>query len=249
MAIWFISDLHLSAEQPVITAHFLQFLAQARQQAEALYILGDLFDRWLGDDDNSAYLQPIFAGLKQLTAHIPCYFIAGNRDFLLSQGFCQRTGITLLQEPVVIDVYGTPVLLLHGDTLCTDDIDYLRYRHKIRQPQAMQRILALPLWLRKFLAILARRASRRSTRNKPAMILDANPDEIARVMRTYNVQYLIHGHTHRPGQHSLQDGDDIRHWIVLGDWHGHDGWCVKWAANELPQLVKLTYSNGRDERI
>lgn len=224
----FISDLHLAANQPELNQYFINLLAEAAIKAEAVYILGDLFDRWIGDDDNQPYLQPIYAALTRLTQKIPCYFIAGNRDFLIGKHFAQTTGVTLLQEPVTIDLYGTKTLLLHGDLLCIDDQKYQAYRRKARNPSSMKRFLQLPLWLRKNIATALRWLSKKHQKQQTVTSLDANQTEVLRMMEQHQAEALIYGHTHQPGIHWYQDKASLKRWIVLGDW-GKNRYSMLWV--------------------
>lgn len=223
MTTWFISDLHLSPARPDITALFEQFLQEQASQADALYILGDLFDAWVGDDDTSDFAATVQGALRQLVNRgVPVYFIAGNRDFLIGRRFSQVTGVTLLAEPSVIDLYGTPTLLLHGDTLCTDDHSYQRFRKVIRARWLQKTLLALPLKLRMRIANKLRAASKTQQPLSEAQlrIMDANQHAVRETFVQYDVQHMIHGHTHRPAihQHRLANGESAER-IVLGDWY------------------------------
>lgn len=231
MTTLFISDLHLSPEEPAITARFLALLEQAQTGVDALYILGDLFDHWIGDDDTAPYLEPIIAAIKRLSQQIPCYFMAGNRDFLVGKRFCQQTGLILLQEPTIINLYGTPVLLLHGDTLCTDDQEYLAYRAKVRDPKLIARFMLLPLWVRKLIARWLRYASKKRTAKKPPQQLETNETALLQLMREQNVSLLIHGHIHKPGIHQTIDNGIQREWFVLGDWSAQAGSVLVCSAS------------------
>ncbi len=218
----FIADLHLDPARPAITDLFLEFLAAEARRASALYILGDLFEAWIGDDDDTSDYQRVAAALRDLSAQGTAIFIAhGNRDFLLGERFATACGARLLGEETVIDLYGTPTLLMHGDTLCTDDTDYLAFRAQVRDPAWQQDFLAKPLAERRRIAQGLRERSTASTRDKPAAIMDVNPDTVARVMAAAGVHQLIHGHTHRPAIHDFElDGQPARR-IVLGDWYTH----------------------------
>lgn len=223
MTTWFISDLHLSPARPDITELFERFLQSQAQHADALYILGDLFDAWIGDDDTSDFVAAVQAALRQLTdSGVPVYFIAGNRDFLIGQRFAQITGVQLLDEPSVVDLYKTPTLILHGDTLCTDDISYQRFRKVIRQRWLQKLLLALPLSLRMRIANKLRAASKtqQPLSEQQLKIMDANEHAVREQFIKYDVQRMIHGHTHRPAihQHRLPNGETAER-IVLGDWY------------------------------
>ena len=223
MATWFIADLHLSPARPDITALFQHFLEHQARHAEALYILGDLFDVWIGDDDTSDFATAVQAALRQLTqSGGPVYFMAGNRDFLIGKRFAQQTGVQILTEPTLIDLYGTPTLLLHGDTLCTDDVSYQRFRKVIRHPVVQRLLLCLPLRTRMSIAQRLRATSKtqQPLTEEQLKIMDANPQAVQNAFMQYQVRQMIHGHTHRPAihQYSLPQGQ-IAERIVVGDWY------------------------------
>ncbi|MEJ2345495.1 MAG: UDP-2,3-diacylglucosamine diphosphatase [Gammaproteobacteria bacterium] len=216
----FISDLHLDAERPAITELFLQFLRGPAAGADALYILGDLFEAWVGDDDLSPHHQRVIDGLHELTGRgVPLHVMHGNRDFLLGAAFADASGATLLAEPAVIDLYGTPTLLLHGDILCTDDRDYMQFRAMVRDSAWQQKFLARPLAERHEMARQAREQSRRSASGKGEQIMDVNPEAVTAALRRHGVGRLIHGHTHRPAIHRLAADHAPATRIVLGDWY------------------------------
>lgn len=216
----FVSDLHLDPERPAITALFLALLGREAGAAAAVYILGDLFEAWIGDDDDSPPGPEVCAAIRQCTAAgTPVYLMHGNRDFLLGRTFAEQSGCTLLEEPARIDLYGTPALLMHGDMLCTDDTEYLQFRAQVRSAAWQQEMLARPLDERRTLAREMRAASRAQNSGKPESIMDVNPAAVDEVMRQYATRLLIHGHTHRPAIHEfLLDGKPARR-IVLGDWY------------------------------
>ena len=220
MTTLFISDLHLDPERPAVTDLFLNFLATEATRAEALYILGDLFEAWIGDDDDAELGRVVASAFENLTDQkVPIYFIHGNRDFLLGEGFATASGIKLLPETQVIDLYGTPTLIMHGDTLCTDDVDYQTFRTQVRSPQWQAQMLSRPLTERRLIAGQFREGSREAMRTKAEDITDVNLDTVVRTMRAHSVRQLIHGHTHRPAVHELTvDGKPARR-IVLGDWY------------------------------
>jgi UDP-2,3-diacylglucosamine hydrolase len=226
LATWFVSDLHLDANTPAIVQLFVDFLASIADDAEALYILGDFFEYWVGDDalntPSTAVFQPVIDALQRLNGSgVALYFLHGNRDFLVGEGFAQATGCRLLPEYCVIDLYGTPTLLLHGDTLCTDDVDYQKVRQLFRNPQWQAQFLALPLAERIRQAEAMREQSRQAMQHKQTEILDVNPQFVVETLQTYGVIRMIHGHTHRPAIHDLRIHDDSRiaQRVVLGDWH------------------------------
>ena len=216
---YFIADIHLSAERDDITECLLTFLEQDAPEAEALYVLGDLFEFWLGDDDVTPLSERVASAFKALSATTPVYFIHGNRDFAIREGWTKKAGMTLLPEQQVIDLYGTPTLLLHGDELCTLDIEYQKFRKKARGWWWPRLVGALPLWLRRELARRGRKTSQKNQQNLTAEIMDVTPDEVVYVMVRHNVQQLIHGHTHRPNIHSLTVNGKPAHRIVVGDWY------------------------------
>lgn len=222
MTTLFIADLHLSAERPDITACFLRFIAQETHHIDALYVLGDLFEMWIGDDEDSPFLRQIKQAFKTLTdTGTPCYFIHGNRDFLIGKRFSRETGITLLPEHSVVDLYGTPTLILHGDTLCIEDQAYQRYRKKVHNPVIQWLFARLPLSYRIKVGDKFRQNSGKNNQTKSQSIMDVTQAEVIRVMREANVTQMIHGHTHRPNIHNFDiDGIPAQR-IVLGDWYDH----------------------------
>lgn len=229
----FISDLHLDADRPALTAAFAHFLKEHRN-CERLYILGDLFEAWIGDDDDAPLALEAAHLLRAFSDAGPDLFLMrGNRDFLLGDTFSQRCGATLLDDPTVIDLYGEPVLLMHGDTLCTDDTAYQAFRRTVRDTDCQARMLALPLAERRALARQLRNESLAATGDKPPAIMDVTPRAVAEAMSAHAVNTLIHGHTHRPGRHSSGDGE---RW-VLGDWG--DTACILSAAPEKSRLIKI----------
>jgi UDP-2,3-diacylglucosamine hydrolase len=215
-----VSDLHLGAGFEPAIEQFVEFLAASAAAAEALYILGDLFESWVGDDDRSAAAERVCAALRGLTAAgVPCFVLHGNRDFLLGSGFAARTGCRLLSDPIVADFDGERVLLTHGDALCTDDHAYQELRTMVRNPAWQRRFLALPLAHREALAGEVRAGSRAHTSRTVPTIMDVNPAAVETAFRVAGVQRMIHGHTHRPAVHDLEvDGRAARR-IVLGAWY------------------------------
>jgi len=234
MTTLFISDLHLDAGQTAVRDQCLSFLRGEASRAEALYILGDLFESWIGDDDPGAEKHSVISALRILTRdeHVPCYFMRGNRDFLAGDVFADHTGCTLLNDPTVVEIYGQSVLLMHGDTLCTDDTDYQEFRTLVRDPMWQQNFLEMSLEHRQAMASKARDASRAQTAGKSDAIMDVNEESVVEAMIAHNVRTLIHGHTHRPAIHEFQiDGLDSRR-IVLGDWH-ENGSVLRWSPGGL----------------
>ncbi len=227
----FISDLHLDPDRPALTGLFFDFLAEYATAAEAVYILGDLFDAWIGDDDDGALGNEVTQAIRKVTeSGTPVFLMHGNRDFLIGETFARRSGCTLIDDPLRIDLYGTPTLLLHGDSLCIDDHDYQRFREQVRAPDWQNEFLAQPLQRRREIVADLRRRSREETARKRADILDVNTAEVERVMRAYGVSQMIHGHTHRPDihDHFIEGEPAVR--IVLGDW-GERGSVLRVSRN------------------
>ena len=220
MSTLFISDLHLDPNRPAISALLFHFLEQRARTADALYILGDLFEAWIGDDDDAPLANDVAQALATLAANgVPVYFVHGNRDFLLGADYANRAGLTLLAETAVIDLYGTPTLIMHGDTLCTDDTGYQAFRAKVRDPVWQRQVLVLPLAQRRAMASQLRETSRAATRLKPEDITDVNPQAVTAALRQHGVRRLIHGHTHRPACHHVALDDATAERWVLGDWY------------------------------
>lgn len=230
-----ISDLHLEEERPDITRAFLHFLATRARQAEALYILGDFFEVWIGDDAMTPFQRSIADALRALSeGGTRIYLMHGNRDFMLGKGFCRAAGCKLLADPSVVELGGERVLLMHGDSLCTRDEGYMRLRRLLRNPLSLLILRNLPLSTRKKLARKLRSESRTQTRMKAADIIDVTPELIPRVLAEHGVRTLIHGHTHRPATHQLEvDGRPGRR-IVLGDWD-QQGWALQVDENGFQQ--------------
>lgn len=221
----FISDLHLHSSRPAVTSLFLDFLAGPAADAQALYILGDLFEAWVGDDEDGAPAREVVAALAALVAKgVPVSLMRGNRDFLVGTTFAGETGVRLLPDPSVILLYGEPTLLMHGDLLCSDDAAYLEFRRQVRTPEWQQRFLAQDLPARRAFAEQARAASgdrQGELRAKGTLeaITDVNQCTVEATMTRYGVARLIHGHTHRPAIHALRSAGHSAHRIVLGDWY------------------------------
>lgn len=213
----FIADLHLCQEEPAITAGFLHFLQREAPHCDALYILGDLFEAWIGDDDPNPLHQQVASALRALP--VPVYFIHGNRDFLVGRRFARASGMTLLPEEHMLTLYGHRLLIMHGDTLCTDDAGYLRFRAKVHNPWIQRLFLALPLWVRKRIAARMRADSKQANQHKSQSIMDVNQDAVVATMQRHQVPLLIHGHTHRPAIHTLTLQSETAQRAVLGAWH------------------------------
>lgn len=217
----FISDLHLCETRPQVTRLFLDFLAQKAPHAEALFILGDLFEYWAGDDDlDDPHIAPIIAGLRALTERgMAVYLMHGNRDFLIGRDFAAATGVALLQDPWVGVLHGRAVLLTHGDQLCTDDVAYQDFRRQVRDAQWQQAFLAQPLAQRKAQIAALRQRSMAEKSAKAAEIMDVNADAVSDLLRQHGYpDLLIHGHTHRPGRHMIVVDGHAGERIVLSDW-------------------------------
>ncbi len=224
----FISDLHLCASRPYITAAFIEFLQNTASKAKALYILGDLFEYWAGDDDMSDEfnLQIITAFKALATSGNKIFFMHGNRDFLIADDFCRAAGITLLADPSIIDLHGQKVLLSHGDDLCTDDFAYQQFRAQVRDKQWQMDFLSQPLQIRKKQIESIRIRSEQEKSQKSLAIMDVNSDAVNALLRKYHPDLLIHGHTHRPNRHSINlDGKLITRW-VLSDWYEQGSYLV-----------------------
>lgn len=220
MSTLFISDLHLDPSRPAITELFLDFLAGKARAAEALYILGDLFEVWLGDDDPDPHHARVAEALAALAeAGTPVYFMVGNRDFLLGEAYARRAGMTLLAEPQQLDLHGTPTVILHGDVLCTDDTPYLQFRAMVRNPDWQRDFLSRPLEVRRALAGQVREESRNRGKSMTPEIMDVNAGAVTAVFSEHGVPRMIHGHTHRPDIHRLTVDGVARERIVLGDWY------------------------------
>jgi len=215
-----VSDLHLGEGFEEAIEQFVEFLATRAATAGALYILGDLFESWVGDDDRSDAAERVCTALRGLTGRgVPCFVLHGNRDFLLGPGFAARTGCRLLPDPVVADFDGERVLLTHGDALCTDDHAYQELRTMVRNPASQQRFLALPLSVREALAGEVRAGSRAHISRTVPTIMDVNRGAVAAAYRVARVQRMIHGHTHRPAVHELEVDGAAAQRIVLGAWY------------------------------
>jgi UDP-2,3-diacylglucosamine hydrolase len=221
MAVFFISDLHLHDSRPDINRVFFGFLRGPAREAESLYILGDLFEYWAGDDDlGDPFNGSVAAALAEYSRSGPALrFMHGNRDFLLNGEFARACGGTLIDDPHSLDLFGTPTLLMHGDTLCTDDLDYQRFRVQVRNPVWQKGFLALPLAQRKRQIEAVRQTSETEKTRKAPEIMDVNPAAVQAALREHAYPRLIHGHTHRPARHVHRvDGRTCERW-VLADWY------------------------------
>lgn len=215
----FISDLHLTAEHPDTTRSFRRFLETHARGAASLYILGDFFDVWIGDDADTPLIDEVTTSLAELVANgTRLYLMHGNRDFLIGTAFTQRCGARLIAEPYRLILYGRQYLLMHGDVLCTDDHDYQAFRRMVRDPGWQREFLARPLAERQAFAEEARRKSRSMNSNKPEDIMDVNLDAVKQLVSRYGCDCLIHGHTHRPAVHDVHLPERTVQRVVLGDW-------------------------------
>ena len=221
---WFISDLHLDAKRPQMVQAFMRFLGTVPEQASSLYILGDLFEYWIGDDivdsPSGQLVKPLLAGLKQVSdAGVKLYFTHGNRDFLVGERFTEMTGCELLPEKHIIDLDGVQTLLMHGDTLCTDDVEYQELRKMFYDPDQRARFLSLDFEARVAEANHLRKLSGEKMQEKSQEIMDVNQQTVEKVMLEAGVTQLIHGHTHRPNIHEFDLNGQPAKRIVLGDWY------------------------------
>ncbi|MEO7325817.1 MAG: UDP-2,3-diacylglucosamine diphosphatase [Dokdonella sp.] len=220
MTTLFISDLHLDASRPHITDLFVEFVRKEAVRAKALYILGDLFEAWIGDDNDDGTATQVADALADLRRHgVPCFFIHGNRDFLLGDAFARRAGMTLLPDPSTLEIEGQRILLMHGDTLCTNDAPYQAFRAQSHTPAWQRAFLGKPVVERRAFAQQARAESQRYTRSVANGIADVNPEAVLASLRTADVRLLVHGHTHRPATHHISNEERLLQRIVLGDWY------------------------------
>lgn len=238
MTTLFVSDLHLDADRPEVTGQFLAFLQGEAASAKGLYILGDLFESWVGDDDPNPHYLKVKVGLRKLTSQgVPVYFMHGNRDFAVGEVFADETGVQLLPDPQVADLYGENVLLSHGDAYCTDDLQYQTIRKVVRDPDWLAAMLKKPLNERLTFAAQARAASMAHGGAINEKIADVNQGAIEQALRQANVDTMVHGHTHRPGQHRFTVDGDPASRIVLGDWFTQ-GSVLRWNSDG-PRLSVL----------
>lgn len=234
----FVSDLHLSEDRPGANERFFEFLERDARGAGALYVLGDLFEYWVGDDDLPHPFNAVIAGFfRELTRRgTALYVMHGNRDFLVGEAFCRATGASLLEDPAVVDLPGGRTLLMHGDTLCTDDVDYQNWRRTARSAAWQGEFLGKPVAERRAAVLGLREKSKEVIQAKAAGIMDVNQDAVRDALRRHGVARLIHGHTHRPGSHRLEvDGRACERW-VLPDWYGKGGYLE--VGPGKPRLVR-----------
>jgi UDP-2,3-diacylglucosamine hydrolase len=234
----FISDLHLGEERPQANERFFSFIEDVAPGADALYILGDLFEYWIGDDDLATPFHSLIAGfLRRLSAGgTAVHFMHGNRDFLIAEAFCKAAGATLLPDPTVVDAGGVRTLLMHGDTLCLDDPEYQAWRQVARSEPWQREFLGQPLEKRREIILDLRRKSREAVLAKPAAIMDVSAAAVRKAFSGHGVSRLVHGHTHRPARHILEvDGRTCERW-VLPDWYGPGGYL---EIAKAPRLVRF----------
>jgi len=215
----FISDLHLDKDRPKVIRYFIDFLNNLESDIESLYILGDFVEYWVGDDDPGDGLEEVFSSIKKKSNSIPIYFMHGNRDFMISEKFCNHHGMKFLKDPTKIKLHGKKILLMHGDTLCIDDIEYQKFRTMVRSPLWQNEMLKKSLEERINLAKMLRAKSLSETGTKDEVIMDVNNDEVISQLKKYNVDMIIHGHTHRPNIHKIISEKKEYKRIVLGDWY------------------------------
>ena len=235
----FVSDVHLDAARPRIIDLFNTFLTERAAHADALYILGDLFEYWIGDDAPYTQYKNTFHCLEQLTSNgLPVYFLHGNRDFLIAKQFSEMTGVNLLTEEQVIQVYKHKILVMHGDTLCTDDLEYQRFRKKTQNKFLRWIVLHLPIRARQSLAQHLRDTSKQAVGEKSADIMDVNQQAVINAMQRHQVNTLIHGHTHRPAIHEFTAQQQTFKRAVLGDWYQQGN-----MLRVTPEDIALSYFN------
>lgn len=239
MASYFISDLHLQPSEPKLAGGFYHFLDEIASDAKQLYILGDFFDAWIGDDEDGDFYLSIANRLQHLVdAGLPVYFQHGNRDFLISDAFCKKTGIQLLPEMHTLSLAGKQVMVMHGDSLCTGDIEYMAFRAQVRQPAWQQHVLSMPLEQRRQMAAQMRAQSQSMNSNKAEDIMDVNPNDVTALFEQNDIDVLLHGHTHRPARHAiLHPTLNNKERIVLGDW-GKTGWYLR-ADDHTLDLIEF----------
>ena len=235
----FVSDLHLTPDRPRATEKFHEFIAGTAAGAQAVYILGDLFEYWIGDDDlGDPFNASVADALRALSAKgVPLYFMHGNRDVLVGDGFAQRCGAKLITDPLLLDLFSTKTLVMHGDTLCTDDLEYQKFRIYAHDPENQRKFLSQPLAARRKQFMGWRAESEKSKLGKSAEIMDVTPAAVEKTLREHGYPRLIHGHTHRPARHDIEvDGAKCERW-VLPDWYGRGGYL---ALDDVgPRLVSF----------
>ena len=232
MKLGFISDLHLSENTPSVTEGFFEFLKTAAQELSHLYILGDLFEAWVGDDNDSELATNVMQEINHATRNgLEIFFIHGNRDFLCGQKFAEQSNLTLLPDPFFLNFFDQKIALSHGDNFCTEDLEYIKFKKEVRSEKWQQEFLQKPLDDRLNIASNMRDASQKNNSNKDIAIMDVTPTAIQEFFTEHRIDLLIHGHTHRPNTHQINSGTRI----VLGDWH-KTGWCL--MLDEQQQELK-----------
>lgn len=238
MATLFISDLHLEPGRPEIGEQFLAFLSGPAQEADALYILGDLFEFWVGDDDPNPYYAQMKAAIREYAdSGVPVYFMRGNRDFMIGEDFASETGVALLEDPYPLELHGERLLLSHGDAMCTDDVEYQHFRAMTRTPEWKAMMMAKPVEERIAFALQVREKSIANGASMTEEIADVNQTAVEQTIRESGADILLHGHTHRPAVHPFHVDDRPVHRIVLGDWY-EQGSMVEWDEDG-PRLEVL----------
>jgi UDP-2,3-diacylglucosamine hydrolase len=233
---YFIADLHLAEDRTDITQCFLAFLKNEAPKAQTLYILGDLFESWVGDDDDSEFVKQVASALSLLSNQgTTIFYIQGNRDFLLGEKYAKKSGMVLLKDVELIDLYGTPTVIMHGDTLCTRDVPYQAFRKKSRSWWWQATIKSLPLFVRRKIAENYRNKSAKATAMKSQDIMDVTGSTVIESLEQYQSQLMIHGHTHRPAIHKLSANNKEATRIVLGDWYEQGAW-LKVTPTEMTLL-------------
>ena len=240
MAFCFISDLHLQDDRPEITEAFISFIEGTASKAERLYVLGDFFEAWIGDDDESDLTSLVKKTLVKLSKSTEIYAMHGNRDFLIGSRFAEEANLVLIDDPKKEEMFNQSVLLMHGDLLCTDDIDYQSFRETTRDPSWRKEFLTKPISERKKIAKELRTISKEATGRKKEDIMDVSQNEVFRIMEEFSVNLLIHGHTHRPSTHRISVNGIPAKRIVLGDWDNH-GWFI-WMDTNSCELKKFPIS-------
>ena len=232
MKLGFISDLHLSENTPSVTEGFFEFLKTSAQELSHLYILGDLFEAWVGDDDNSELATSVMQKINHATrSGLEIFFIHGNRDFLCGQKFAEQSNLTLLPDPFFLNFFDQKIALSHGDSFCIEDLEYMKFKKEVRSEEWQQEFLQKSLDDRLNIASNMRDASQKNNTNKDIAIMDVTPTAIQDFFAEHHIDLLIHGHTHRPDTHQINSGTRI----VLGDWH-KTGWCL--MLDEQQQELK-----------
>ncbi len=242
MTTLFISDLHLEEKRPDVIEAFFKFLNDKACNIDALYILGDFFEAWIGDDENTPLQVSVKEALKNVSnSGTQIFLMHGNRDFLMGQLFCDETGATLLEDPSIVDLYGTKVLLMHGDSLCTNDLEYMKFRKNMRNAEWQTLFLKRSLQERQIVAQQLRTISQAKNKGKTLEIMYVTPEEVESIIKQHHVDTLIHGHTHRPDTHKFEVDGKVTSRIVLGDWD-KDVWYLK--AESSGDLELLNYPLG-----